>query len=172
MRWALPMRSPVILGLRPLWRPRARAAMRPGLGAFFDQRGFDSAIRANMPKTSLSCAVVVSTMPLVSGHRSVNASAALAVCGSGGFAVQEGNEFACFDLDGFSTSAGGANVERGCGPVSRWRVHDGRVHGNVTFDVVGAGRDQGGRIERIVEGQHGLRGMPACLGGVKLVVTT
>ena len=52
------------------------------------------------------------------------------------------------------------------------RVHDGRVHGNVTFDVVGAGRAQGGRIERIVEGQHRLRGMPACLGGVKLVVTT
>ncbi len=52
------------------------------------------------------------------------------------------------------------------------RVHDGRVHGNVTFDVVGAGRDQGGRIERIVEGQHRPRGMPACLGGVKLVVTT
>ncbi len=52
------------------------------------------------------------------------------------------------------------------------RVHDGRVRGNVTFDVVGAGRDQGGRIERIVEGQHRLRGMPACLGGVKLVVTT
>ena len=42
----------------------------------------------------------------------------------------------------------------------------------MTFDVVGAGRDQGGRIERIVEGQHRLRGMPACLGGVKLVVTT
>jgi len=81
-----------------------------------------SAIRANMPKTSLPCAVVVSSMPLVSGHRSVNASAALAVCGSGDFAVQEGNEFACFDLDGFSTSAGGANVERGCGPVARWRA--------------------------------------------------
>ena len=30
--------------------------------------------------------------------------------------MQEGNEFACFDLDGFSTSAGGVNVERGCGP--------------------------------------------------------
>jgi len=52
-----------------------------GLGAFFDQRGFVLGHQGDMPKTSLPCAVVVSTMPLVSGHRSVNASAALAVCG-------------------------------------------------------------------------------------------
>jgi len=77
--WALPMRSPVILGLRPLWRPRARAAMRPAWVRSLISAASYSAIRANMPKTSLPCAVVVSTMPLVSGHRSVNASAALAV---------------------------------------------------------------------------------------------
>jgi len=59
MRWALPVRSPVILGLRPLWRPRARAAMRPGWGAFFDQRGF------------------------VLGHQGEHAEDELAVCGGG-----------------------------------------------------------------------------------------
>ncbi len=36
--------------------------------------------------------------------------------------MQEGNELACFDLDGFSTSAGGANVERGAAPSAACRM--------------------------------------------------
>ena len=66
MRCALLIRAGVIFGLRPPVRPRARAAARPATVRSVMRAASYSAMRANMPKTSLPWAVVVSTMPLVS----------------------------------------------------------------------------------------------------------
>jgi hypothetical protein len=66
MRWALPVSSGVILGLRPPVRPRARAAARPAIVLSWMRAASYSAISAKMPKTSLPYAVVVSMIPLVS----------------------------------------------------------------------------------------------------------
>ena len=52
--------------MRPPVRPRARAAISPAWVRSLIRAASYSAINANMPKTSLPCEVVVSTIPLVS----------------------------------------------------------------------------------------------------------
>ncbi len=65
IRCALLMRAGVILGVLPPFRPRERAAISPALVRSLISAASYSAMRANIPKTSLPWAVVVSTIPLV-----------------------------------------------------------------------------------------------------------
>src|SRR5690349_1774267 len=65
IRCALLIKAGVIFDLRPPVRPRARAAAKPATVRSLISAASYSAISANMPNTSLPCAVVVSTMPLV-----------------------------------------------------------------------------------------------------------
>ena len=66
IRGALPMRLAVILGLRPPLVTAAAGGGEACLGVFLDESGFVFGHQgANMPKTRLPWAVVVSTMPLV-----------------------------------------------------------------------------------------------------------
>ena len=63
IRWALPMRLAVILGLRPALVTAAAGGGEACLGVFLDESGFVFGHQgANMPKMSLPWAVVVSTV--------------------------------------------------------------------------------------------------------------